>query len=93
MLVDRLSVGAGERVELDRVLLVNRGEETMIGKPLVAGAKVVATAVGEEQGDKVTVFKYKRKVRYRRKTGHRQTYTRLAVTDIVIEGEAQSHGS
>lgn len=87
LLVDRLPVKAGERVELDRVLLVDRDGDTLVGTPLVAGAKVVATAVGEEKGDKVTVFKYKRKVRYHHKTGHRQLYTRLAITQISLQKE------
>ncbi len=74
---------AGETVELDRVYLVSDGEKVTVGRPTVEGAKVVATVVEEGKGDKVLVFKYKPKVRYRRKKGHRQPYTRLAVKEIL----------
>jgi large subunit ribosomal protein L21 len=82
--VDRLSVEEGSQVELDKVLLVADGESVTVGKPLVEGAKVVAEAVGESRGKKVIVFKYKPKVRYRRKKGHRQLYTRLAIKEISL---------
>jgi len=59
-------------------------ERVLVGKPLVEGAKVVAEALGEEKGEKVIVFKYKPKVRYRRKKGHRQLYTRLAIKEILL---------
>lgn len=81
--VERLSVEKGEQVELDKVLLVADQDKVQVGRPLVDGAKVVAEALGEEKGDKVIVFKYKPKVRYRRKKGHRQLYTRLAIKDIL----------
>lgn len=74
----------GDQVELDRVLLIADQEKVQIGRPLVEGAKVVAEALGEERGDKVIVFKYKPKVRYRRKKGHRQLYTRLAIKEILL---------
>ena len=57
-----------------------------VGTPTVDGAKVVATSQGEGRGDKVIVFKYKPKVRYRKKTGHRQFYTRLSIDKIVKPG-------
>ena len=62
-----------------------------VGTPVIDGAKVVATSQGEGKGSKIIVFKYKPKTRYRKKTGHRQLYTRLAIDKIVepgaIEGE------
>jgi large subunit ribosomal protein L21 len=85
--VERLPVDDGSQVELDRVLLVADGDKVRVGTPLIEGAKVVAEALGEEKGKKVIVFKYKPKVRYRRKTGHRQQYTRLAIKEISL-GEA-----
>lgn len=81
--VEKLSV-EGDTVELDRVYLVADGDKVTLGKPTVAGAKVIATVLGDGKGDKVLVFKYKPKVRYRRKKGHRQPYTRLAIKEIVI---------
>lgn len=81
--MERLGVAEGDEVELNDVLLVADGEKVTVGTPTVEGAKVIATAVGEEKGKKVIVFKYKPKVRYRRKKGHRHLYTRLAIRNIV----------
>jgi large subunit ribosomal protein L21 len=82
--VERLPVEAGSTVELDRVLLVAEGERVIVGTPTIKGARVTATALGEEKGEKIIVFKYKPKVRYRRKKGHRQIYTRLSIEQIVV---------
>jgi large subunit ribosomal protein L21 len=84
--VDRLPVPEGVRVELDEVLLFQDGDKVLVGTPTVPGARVVATSLGEVKGEKEIVFKYKAKVRYRRKTGHRQRYTQLRVEDIRLEG-------
>jgi len=84
--VDRLDVPEGESLELDQVLLVQDDQGTRVGRPIVDGAKVTATSMGTVQGEKVTVLKYKNKTRYRRKTGHRQEQTRLAITEIVLPG-------
>lgn len=81
--VEKLPVEAGETLELDRVLMVSKDDQIEVGTPTVPGAKVVAKVLGEEKGDKVIVFKYKAKARYRRKTGHRQIHTRLAIERIV----------
>ncbi len=86
--IDRLSVAEGEDVELSKVLLIADGKDTIVGTPTVEGAKVVATCLGERKGDKVIVFKYKPKVRYRRKTGHRQLYATLEIKQIMKPGEA-----
>lgn len=85
--VDRLGTAEGEDVELSKVLLIANGEGTTIGSPTIDGAKVTATCLGERKGDKIIVFKYKPKVRYRRKKGHRQLYTRLEIKEIVKPGE------
>ena len=79
----------GDTIELDRVLAIADGEKVTAGKPVIDGAKVMATSQGEGKGNKVIVFKYKPKVRYRKKTGHRQFYTRLAIDKIVEPGEAE----
>ena len=81
--VDKLAA-VGDTVELDRVYLVADGDKVTLGRPTVAGAKVVATVVDEGRKAKLIVFKYKPKVRYRRKKGHRQHYTRLAIKEIVV---------
>jgi large subunit ribosomal protein L21 len=88
--VERLDVAEGNTVELDRVLLIADGERVVVGTPTVDGAKVVATAKGEGKGKKVIVFRYKPKVRYRKKTGHRQLYTRLVIDKIVEPGAAEA---
>ena len=88
--VERLDVAEGNTVELDRVLLIADGERVIVGTPTVDGAKVVATSQGEGRGEKVIVFKYKSKVRYRKKTGHRQPYTRLVIDKIVESGAAEA---
>jgi len=82
--VDRIAAEKGTVVELDRVLLVADGDKVTVGKPLLAGAKVKAAVVEEARDDKVIVFKYKPKVRYRRKLGHRQWFTRLAIQEISL---------
>jgi large subunit ribosomal protein L21 len=85
--VERLNIPEGDTVELDKVLFVSDSQKSLIGNPIIKGAKVIATSLGEAKGDKVIVFKYKSKVRYRRKTGHRQIYTRLSINEIVKPGE------
>ena len=85
--VDRLTLVEGEDVELPEVLLIADGEDTIIGNPTIDGAKVTATCLGERKGDKIIVFKYKPKVRYRCKTGHRQLYTTLEIKQIIKPGE------
>jgi len=81
--VERLDVAEGNTVDLDRVLLIVDGDRVTIGTPAIEGAKVVATSQGEGKGKKIIVLKYKPKVRYRKKTGHRQLYTRLTIDKIV----------
>jgi len=85
--VDYLNIPEGDTVELDKVLFISDNEDTLIGNPTIEGAKVIATSLGEITGDKIIVFKYKSKVRYRKKTGHRQIYTRLSINEIVRPGE------
>jgi large subunit ribosomal protein L21 len=87
--VERLDVAEGDTVELDKVLLIGDGDRVTVGTPTVDGAKVVATSKGTGKGDKVIVLKYKPKVRYRKKTGHRQLHTRLVVDKIVGLGIAE----
>jgi large subunit ribosomal protein L21 len=79
-------VAEGGTVELDRVLLIADGGKTEVGKPVVDGARVLATAQRHGEGRKVIVFKFKPKVRYRRKKGHRQPFTRLSIDKILPAG-------
>ena len=81
--IDKLAVEPGSQIDLGEVLMVSDGTNVTVGQPIVAGARVVAEVLGEVKGKKIIVFKYKNKVRYRRKTGHRQRYSRVVVRDIV----------
>lgn len=84
--VELLKVAEGDTVDLKRVLLLADDDKVTVGRPTVDGAKVTATAKGEVKGDKIIVFKYKPKVRYSKKTGHRQSFTRLTIDKIVAPG-------
>jgi large subunit ribosomal protein L21 len=81
--VELLPVAPGQTVTLDKVLLVADDQGVRVGQPTVEGAKVRATVLEHGKGRKVVVFKYKAKNRYRRKTGHRQWFTRLRVDEIL----------
>ena len=81
--VARMNLNPGTVVILDEVLMIG-GDEPQIGAPTVAGARVRAEVVGEARGEKIVVFKYRNKKRYRRRTGHRQDYTRLAIKEILV---------
>lgn len=85
--VDFLDIAKGETVELDRVLMVSDGDTTQVGSPVIDGARVMATSMGSVRGEKLVVFRYKNKTRYRRKTGARSTHTRLSVERVVMPGE------
>jgi large subunit ribosomal protein L21 len=82
--VDRLPNEINETIEFDDVLLVGDGDNTLIGQPVVEGAKVTATVVDQLRAKKVIVFKYRQRTNYRRKRGHRQYYTRLRIDDISV---------
>ena len=79
---------AGSDVALDRVLLVSTDEQDAGRQPAVAGARWSATIIREGRGEKIIVFKYKSKKRYRRTQGHRQDYTYLTITDIQADGKS-----
>ncbi len=87
IIVERLVAEAGADIELDHVLLLNDGKDTMIGTPLVEGARVAATVLDQSRADKIIVFKKKRRKDYRRTRGHRQLVTVLRITDILGKGQ------
>ncbi len=84
--VERLSTPVGQIVEINNVLLLADNGEVVVGKPVVEGARVRATVVEQDRGRKIIVFKFKRGNRYTRKRGHRQSYTRLRIEEILREG-------
>ena len=79
--VEKLAGSVGDVVTLSEVLLVG-GESMKIGQPMVAGASVEAKITGQGRGEKIVVFKFRRRKNYRRKAGHRQCYTELKIQAI-----------
>ena len=80
--VEKLPVEAGEAVTFDRVLMIGGDGPARVGTPVVPGASVLAQVQDQYRGEKIVVFKYKAKKRYRRRTGHRQSLTRIAIAAI-----------
>lgn len=86
--VDRIDAKAGDEVSIDRVLFVQKGDEdggeVLAGAPFVANVKVIGVIDGESRGPKIRVFKKKRRKGQRNTKGHRSTYTRVRVKDILV---------
>ena len=80
--VDLKGAPEQQSITFERVLMVGGDGKVKIGTPTVAGAKVVATVVGEVKGRKIIIRKYRRRKNYRRKQGHRQHYTRVRIESI-----------
>ena len=80
----RPDVKEGDQIKFDQVLLVSDGTSPKVGKPTVAGASVAAEVLGQEQGDKIYIQKMRRRKNYRRRTGHRQMYTRVRIGAITM---------
>ena len=93
LIVEKLDVATGQEVEFDQVLMIADGSEITVGTPTVAGAKVIGKVVRQDRGPKIIVFKYKPKVRYRRKTGHRQSRTLVLVNAIQAVAQSPSGDS
>ncbi|HKO87995.1 MAG TPA: 50S ribosomal protein L21 [Burkholderiales bacterium] len=81
--VEKIVADIGAEVVLDQVLAVGAGEGVKFGAPLVAGASVKATVVSHGLGDKVKIFKMRRRKHYRKSQGHRQAYTELQIIGIA----------
>lgn len=79
--IEKLEVKDGDKIDFD-VLFVSDGKTISTGEPLVKGASVKATVLGQKRGAKITIFKKKRRQNYRRKKGHRQDLTLVQITDI-----------
>ena len=82
--VHRLDAEAGSKVTFDKVLLVDNAGKINVGAPAIAGAKVTAEVIDHLKGDKVIVFKKKRRKGYRKKNGHRQSLTAITIKDIKV---------
>jgi large subunit ribosomal protein L21 len=80
--VEKLIAEVGDTVTLDQILMVSDGEKTTIGSPIVKGATVKATVVSHGRGDKVMIFKFRRRKHYRKTQGHRQSFTEIKIEAI-----------
>ena len=85
--VHRLEANEGSKVEFDKVLLVDKDGKVQVGTPSIDGAKVAATVLTHVKGDKVIVFKKKRRKGYQKSNGHRQQFTQILVDGILGKGE------
>ncbi len=84
--VEKLAGASNDTIEFEEILMVGNGGTIQIGTPCVAKAKVCGTILEQTKGDKIIVFKKKRRHNYRRKNGHRQLLTVIRITDILPEG-------
>ena len=81
--VEKLPVGAGASVDINDVLMVADGDKVTVGAPLVDGGKVTATVVSHGRHKKVEIVKFRRRKHHQKRTGHRQDYTEIEITDIT----------
>jgi large subunit ribosomal protein L21 len=81
--VEQIPADVGAEVILDQVLLVSEGESVRLGQPTVAGATVKATVLAHGRGEKVKIFKMRRRKHYQKHQGHRQGFTELRIESIV----------
>ncbi|MBI2257327.1 MAG: 50S ribosomal protein L21 [Flavobacteriia bacterium] len=84
LFVHRLDANEGQNLEFDRVLLVDNEGKITVGAPAIDGAKITATVNNHVKGDKVIVFHKKRRKGYRKKNGHRQSFTSITISDIKL---------
>lgn len=80
--IQKLDSEAGKTITLEDVMMINDGKTAKVGTPLVSGAKVMAKVIDQVRGEKVVIFKKKRRQNYRRTKGHRQHLTVIEITDI-----------
>ena len=83
--VDRVNAAPGQEVSIDQILILEKESGDIVaGSPFVASAKVLGVVEGDSRGPKIRIFKKKRRKGMRRTRGHRSTYTRVRITDIVV---------
>lgn len=83
LFVHQLEATEGDCLSFDQVLLIDNGGKVSVGTPVLSTAKVNATVLGHQKGDKVIVFKKKRRKGYRKKNGHRQAFTKIKIDSIA----------
>lgn len=80
--IEQLPVESGSELVIDQVLMIADGDKVAVGTPLVSGAKVSATVLGQGRHDKIRIFKMRRRKHYQKHQGHRQNYTEIQITGI-----------
>ena len=80
--VEKLEAKKGDTIEIKEVFMISDGDKVSVGKPTLASAMVTAEVMGDVKGEKILIFKHRRRKGYRRTNGHRQNYTTLKVKDI-----------
>ncbi len=89
--VPKINAEQGKEIAFDKVLLISRDEkEPLVGKPYLEGAKIEAQVLTTGKGEKILVYKFRRRVKYRRKRGHRQDYTQIMINKISIPKKSKS---
>lgn len=81
--VERLDANKGDMVELRDVFMIADGDKVSVGKPSLASAKVMAEVLGQVRGEKLLIFKHRRRKGFRKTNGHRQNYTTIKVKEII----------
>jgi large subunit ribosomal protein L21 len=82
--LEKLDAQVGQSIKFNEVLAVQTGKEFKVGTPTVAGASVSGTVIEQGRGEKIIVFKFKRKKQYKKKTGHRKDLTSVKIAEIVV---------
>ena len=82
--VHRLDAKAGDKIEFDRVLMSGDGDKITIGAPAISGALIKAEVIDHVKGDKIIVFRKKRRKGYKKRNGHRQSFTSIKITGINL---------
>jgi large subunit ribosomal protein L21 len=80
--IEKIDGAAGDKISFDEVLFLG-GDSPKFGSPLVSGAKVSGEIVSQGRGEKIIIFKFKKRKKYRRKQGHRQSFTAVKITEVV----------
>ncbi len=81
--VEQIAADVGQEIVIDQVLAVGEGSELKVGTPLVLGASVTVTVISHGRGDKIRIFKMRRRKHYQKRQGHRQNYTELQIGAIA----------
>jgi len=84
--VEKLAAQPGEKIEIDRVYLLAHDGRMTVGNPVLKSTRVVAQVLGQDRGEKIIIFKHRRRKGYRKTVGHRQSFTELKIIEIIHEG-------